>query len=129
MPIPSIIGDDEQVARYLFSDKVSWRDFMPSIGKNLSVTRHYGLSEADLWDIGLSVANTRGKTLRAKADFAVIQCRIFGGDVVADPIIGVNEYHAEVTGWTGSKDERMALAKHLCANSMVHEYPQSPDPE
>lgn len=43
-------------------------------------------------------------------------------DVISVPVLG-NEYHAEITGWSDQKDERMAVAKLLCSMAEIGHRP------
>ena len=72
---PPEVSDDEVLARFITQrnhirgdNTVKPNAFIPHPWPNLSVTRHTGLDEDEIWEIGQQVADARPATLRGRAD-------------------------------------------------------------
>lgn len=121
---PPPVHDDEWLARFiLFSgwfrkDQTVRPDgFIPHPYPDLSVTRHLGLSESQLWQLGQDTANARQKaTLYGRADLKTIDVRRQKLQVIADPLPG-NLNHANVTGWPSDKPSQKIIAQELAASA------------
>src|ERR1035437_3373512 len=99
------ITDDEILARFvLFSNWIRKGDhsvrqdaFIPYPWPNLSVTRHVGLSETELWEIGEVVANSRPATLYGRADIQAKAVRRESLQIEATPN---PRNHANISDWS-----------------------------
>ena len=74
-PILLPVSDEEWLARFILfrnqirSDQTVKPDaFIPYPYPDLSVTRHLGLTEKELWETGQEVADSRPATLYGRAD-------------------------------------------------------------
>lgn len=116
--MPFEVRDDERLARYILCRKHIRRDgsnlvkpeaFIPHPHADLSVTRHIGLSESRIWEIGQCVAKQTNKTLRGRADVVAADFIRHGLSVKADPLPG-NPNHANVSDWPRTKPEQKMIA-------------------
>ena len=81
--LPPAVSDEELLARYVLFGRWVREDhtlrpdcFMPSHSAELSVTRHQGLSEMALWQVGQAVADARPRAvLYGRADLKAIDAR------------------------------------------------------
>jgi hypothetical protein len=83
--------------------------FIPYKRVELSMTRHVGLGESEIWKIGQAVAEERASTLYGRAD---AQARVFLRQrlrVVPAPLID-NANHANVVGWPADKQAQKEIA-------------------
>ena len=83
---------------------------------DLSVTRHLGLNQEQIWEIGTQVARQIGKTLHGRADLltsTLINRRL---QVRPAPVEG-NANHANVTGWPTDKPSQKILAQEIAAEA------------
>lgn len=117
----SSISGDELLARFITSSGWIRRDqtlrqdaFIPPPDLNLSVTRHRGLSPADLWQIGEEVARVRPATLYGSADVTVAEVHRHKLRVDAQPL-PENLNHASIIGWPSNKPAQKILAQQLAA--------------
>lgn len=123
------VTDDEWLARFvLFSGWVRSSDrtirpdaFIPYPYPDLSVTRHQGLSEGELWEIGQTIASSRPVALYGRADIQALHVRRQSLHIVptAEP-----RNHANVTGWPKDKPAQKIIAQELAA---VAHYLPNPD--
>lgn len=110
------VGDDEWLARYILRREHVRRDgtikpdpFIPYKHTELSVTRHLGLSDLDIWSAGIKVAEQFGSALHGRAD---AQARLYRRQrlgVEAAPLEG-NPNHANVTRWPPDKPSQKEIA-------------------
>lgn len=120
----SRIDDGERIARFVLfskwirSSNLSIRPdaFMPPPNMELSVTRHRGISDNDVWEHGSSVATGAGRTLHGRADLFVLDARNQDIEAIADPIEG-NQNHAFLTGWPPDKPNQKIIAQELAASA------------
>lgn len=126
---PDVIGDEENLARYVFrqdhvrSDGTIKPDaFIPYRYTELSVTRHHGLSTESVWTAGHTVGQQRQLRLVGRADLLACDYRAHKLLVQADPIEG-NNSHALVTGWPAEKPAQKSLAQQLVARARYHSAP------
>jgi len=118
------IVDDEWLARYLVHKEHVRADgtvkpdpFIPFKWVELSVTRHLGLEECEIWTFGEDVAAKFGRTLIGRADTQALVHREFGLEVVAAPL-PENPNHADVVGWPADKpsqkEKALLIARKAC---------------
>jgi hypothetical protein len=116
---PEAVSNSEMLARYVLYARWIRADltpkpdaFIPHPYPDLSVTRHAGLTEPAIWDIGRWIAQTRSLPLAGRAD-------VLAGDVVAQDLAVVadpqpdNGNHANVTGWPPEKAAQKMKALEL----------------
>lgn len=118
----SPIRSDEWLARFILNrthirhDRTVKQDaFIPHPHRDLSVTRHLQLSEAQLWEIARGVARQTHKLLQGRVD---VQAAVFLRQelrVVADPILPENPNHANVAGWPAEKPAQKIIAQQIVA--------------
>jgi hypothetical protein len=113
------VSDSELLARFvLFSGwfrangTVKQDAFIPPPNLQLSVTRHTGLSESELWDIGLAVAEARPARFYGRADLLADSARNSRLKVESTP---TPKNHANITGWPGDKPAQKIIALELAA--------------
>jgi hypothetical protein len=113
----------EPLARFLFNksdfsrptQSVRPRAFMPSAIGETSVFRVQSLSEAKIWEIGLTVvAPGRTASLKGRAELRVEVPQSEGLQVTP---VEAPERHAVIVGWPDEKDRRMIIAQVLAAES------------
>ncbi|MGC1870470.1 MAG: hypothetical protein WA700_05885 [Acidobacteriaceae bacterium] len=130
----SPVDNEEQLARFvLFSKHVGALDqrikpeaFIPHPYPDLSVTRHKGLSEEQLWKLGHGIATARKRTLYGRADVSAISVRQQALAVEPEPIKG-NPNHANILGWPKDKPAQKIIALELAAASAYRCYaPKTP---
>lgn len=90
--------------------------FIPHPYPELSVTRHEGISEAQLWQYGEQVAQEVGRTLHGRADFEDQTVIDAGLQLASDPTQN-NPNHVNIVGWPPSKGEQKSRAQKLAADS------------
>jgi hypothetical protein len=100
---------------------------MPYPYSELSVTRHKGLSESQIWRIGQRIVESQlePRTLHGRADFATVEARKRNLQVEATPV-PENLNHAIVTGWPSDKASQKTIAQELAAVARFTRNPQSP---
>jgi hypothetical protein len=110
------VGDDEWLARFIVhkscirsDDTVKPIAFIPYKWVEMSVTRHLGLLESEVWEAGEMVAQKRNTALVGRADNLAVTYRNCGLSVVATPQAD-NPNHADVIDWPAEKDAQMMLA-------------------
>lgn len=120
---PSPVSEDEWMARFiLFGGWIRRNDqsvrpdaFIPYPYPDLSVTRHKGLSEAELWKIGREVVDKRpAATLYGRADLQAIS--VFKKSLRIEPTPEPKN-HANITGWPADKPSQKIIAQALAAEA------------
>ena len=114
------VTDDELLARFvLFQGWIRTSDstvrpdaFVPYPYPDLSVTRHLGLSESDIWQIGQTVASSRPATLHGRADIQALHVKRQSLRIVPTP---EPRNHANVMGWPKDKPAQKIIAQELAA--------------
>lgn len=116
-----LVSAEEWLARYLLHKRYVRRDrtirpeaFIPHPYPDLSVTRHVGFTEQELWAVGIGIVSRGGKTLYGRAD---VQTKVFLDrrlKVEVAPVAG-NPNHANVTGWPEEKPAQKVLCQEICA--------------
>lgn len=117
------VSAGEKLARYILHSAYLRQDqtvrsngFIPHPYKDLSVTRHLGLSEDRIWAIGSDVAGKTGKKLYARADVpagAVLDQQL---QIHPAPFEG-NPNHANIAGWPADKPSQMSIAQKIAASA------------
>ena len=116
-----MIPDDEVLARFVLFERWIRNDntvkpdaFIPPYGStpNLSVTRHIGLSNSQIWEIGRGVAATRQLPLHGRAD---TECSVVKSQelTVSPAPLCDNQNHANIIGWPTSKPEQKIKALEI----------------
>lgn len=120
---PPIVTDDELLARFVLFSRWVREDrslrpesFMPPPNSELSVTRHFVLSESALWQIGQATADARPATLYGRADFEAADARRQKLQVHSAPL-RENRNHANITGWPPDKPGQKIIAQELAASA------------
>lgn len=115
------VANNELLARFIVfngwlrSDKSVKQDaFIPYPNKQLSVTRHLGLSEEAIWKCGAQAAPAPPRRLIGRADIKTDAVRAQALDVLAHPEKG-NDNHANIVGWPETKDAQKIKALALAA--------------
>lgn len=122
------VGDEEIIARFILVDKHIRRDgslpeikavaFLPYKHVELSVTRHSGLEQAELWSLGQEVAYARRLPLVGRGDLNAAVPRQQGLDVIPSEGPGKGaRNHANIIGWPSEKAAQMVKALELAAGS------------
>jgi hypothetical protein len=113
------VSDDEVLARFITQrnhirgdHSVKPNAFIPHPWPNLSVTRHLGLTEQELWEIGQDVADARPATLYGRADVQAVTITSQSLTIVPTP---TPRNHANVTGWPPDKPSQKIIAQEIAA--------------
>lgn len=120
----SPVTDDEVLARFITvkewvraDQTVRQNAFIPPRDLNLSVTRHLGLSETEIWTIGQSVVDTIATKTKAalhgRADISVRQVSQQKPLRTVSAPLSDNLNHAHITDWPLEKSARKNLAQKL----------------
>jgi len=116
---PPPVADDELLARFVLYSRWGRADqsvkpdaFIPHPYPDLSVTRHAGISETELWQIGQDVADERPATLYGRADVQALAATKLSLRIV--PTLEPKN-HANITGWPPDKPRQKILALELAA--------------
>lgn len=119
--IPEVTSE-ERLARYILHRRHVRQDntlrpnaFIPHPYQELSVTRHRGASDDELWMVGVDVSVQTGKTLCGRGDLTAFACLAQELRVVAAPVEG-NSNHANVVGWP-EKPAQKLIAQELAARA------------
>lgn len=140
MPSSSPVLDSELLARFLRSRRLFGIDpprvkpeaFIPHPYHDLSVTRHCGLTETQMWDAGqevvreISVTEGRSITLYGRGDVLTADVRSQRLDVTPDE---PPQNHAVIVGWPiGGKAEQKIIALELARKARLVLSPATPIP-
>jgi len=123
---PATIDNDELLARFVFFNRWVREDrtvrpdaFVPHPHADLSVTRHIGMSETELWQQGEIARGTRQAPLIGRAD-------VMAGDVRSQTLqIRPDEpprNHAIIVGWLGDKPGQKIKAQAIAAAARYRAY-------
>lgn len=130
-PPPPQVHDLELLARFVLvrrwlrSDESLRPDaFIPYPWPDLSVTRHIGLVEDELWQLGQQVAEASRRPLLGRADLETERVRHLELEVQAAPVEG-NANHANITGWPVDKAHQKIKALELAADAQFKAVPGS----
>lgn len=117
----SPVSADELLARFIFQSNhirgdhsVKQNAFIPYPRPNLSVTRHLGLAQSELWEIGQEMAESRPATLYGRADVLarLVTTRFLNVVPTATP-----RNHANITGWPPDKPSQKIIAQEIAAGA------------
>jgi hypothetical protein len=122
-PLPEVVSDGEQLARYVFFKSYVREDgtlrsnaFIPHPHKDISVTRHLGLDDKGIWQIGKAVAAQSDRPLHGRADLSAVDCRQSNLLVVSEPV-EENPNHASIAGWPADKPNQKIRAAEIAAKA------------
>ncbi|MBI4745269.1 MAG: hypothetical protein HY786_01680 [Deltaproteobacteria bacterium] len=115
------VTDDEFLARFVLVSKWIRNDqtvrqdaFIPYPYPDLSVTRHKGLSDSDLWQIGQNVADKRALPLYGRVDIQALTVKIQSLRIEPTP---EPKNHANITGWPADKPGQKIIAQEIAATA------------
>lgn len=121
--LKNAVANEEMLARYILYSRWVREDqtvrpeaFIPHPYPDLSVTRHTGISEERLWQIGQEVAQDVGRTLYGRADLTTQTVRSAELDPISAPT-AENANHVNIVGWPANKAEQKSRAQKLAADS------------
>jgi hypothetical protein len=113
---------DELLARFILSRNQVRSDqtvkpdaFIPYPWPDLSVTRHIGLTDEELWKTGQDVADSRPASLYGRAD---AQAKTFIEQSLTLSPTDVPPNHVNVTGWPSDKPSQKMIAQEIAAASV-----------
>lgn len=125
------VAGEERLARFVLRREHVRADgtvkpdpFMPYKWVELSVTRHLGLDEQQIWDAGRGVAEETKTTLYGRADVEAatfIRQRL---RVLPRPL-PQNPNHAEVVDWPADKAAQKEIALLIAREASFHPWPSS----
>jgi len=127
------LSDQEQLARFLVSERAIYKEppgvkaeaFDPPRDLQMSVTRHQGLSETEIWQRGHASVANRGKRLVGRADISVKAVRASGPGM--DAVAAWREHnpeHAHMVGWPSLDDPvRKMVQLQLAAAAVLVRVP------
>ena len=125
------VADTEWLARYILRHEYVRSDgslrpdpFIPYKQVELSVTRHLGLDEREIWEAGQSVAAATATALHGRAD---VQAHVFARQrlqVLPKPL-GGNLNHADVVGWPADKPAQKEIALLIARAARFTAKPQA----
>jgi hypothetical protein len=124
------VAAEEQLARYVLQSKHVRQDktlrpdaFIPHPYEELSVTRHRGATDSEIWTLGVGVGLKTDKVLYGRADLGTDVCLSRQLRVAAAPVSG-NPNHANILGWPADKSSQKTIALELAAAA---KYVETPD--
>jgi len=113
------VSADELLARFIFQSNhirgdhsVKQNAFIPYPKPNLSVTRHLGLAETEVWEIGREMAESRPATLHGRADVHASTITTQSLKIVPT---ATPRNHANITGWPPDKPSQKIIAQEIAA--------------
>ncbi|MBI5155073.1 hypothetical protein HZA57_07535 [Candidatus Poribacteria bacterium] len=127
-PVVQPVEDGETLARFILHKghirgfgtqqaRVRANVFMPGPRGELSVFRHTGISERELWELGKTeVAALRGFPLLGRGDLAVCEARAASSSLVIERSEPPRN-HANITGWPTEKASQKIIALALAEAS------------
>ena len=133
--IPNIgdlpVADDEWLARYVVrrnhvrpDGTIKADPFIPYKWVELSVTRHLGLDDGEVWAAGEGVSAELGEPLIGRADAKARTYVQRGLRVVAMPLHH-NPNHADVVGWPADKPGQKEIALLIAREATFRPKPPS----
>ncbi|MFZ0748744.1 MAG: hypothetical protein WAM70_05245 [Pyrinomonadaceae bacterium] len=118
--IPPVL-EDELLARFIKQrnhirgDKtVKPNAFIPYPWPNLSVTRHAGLEDREIWELGQQVADAQSAALYGRAD---VEVRVFTAQSLTIAPTLTPRNHANITGWPPEKPLQKIIAQEIAAEA------------
>lgn len=113
------VSDEERLARFILrqnqirSDQTVKPDaFIPYPWPDLSVTRHLGLTDKELWETRQEIADSRPATLHGRAD---VRGRSFREQSLIVSPTEAPRNHVNITGWPSDKPSQRMIAQELAA--------------
>jgi hypothetical protein len=129
---PVTVSDDETLARFVFRSKdvrpnstLKPEVFIPYPHPNLSVTRHIGLQDGEIWEKGNMISLQRSLPLIGRGDIGTAEFRRHRLRVDAAPI-PENAHHANVTAWPDGKAAQKNIAQEISAVVRFMPKPDTP---
>lgn len=127
--LPTPVDDDELLARFiLFKKHIRWSNrtvrpeaLIPAPKTQLSVTRHRGFTDEQIWEAGCGVARIRraqvpGASLHGRIDILAVDARSLSLRVNPDePPIN----HANIEPWPADEAAQLNIAQKLAAKNDV----------
>ena len=121
----AVVNSDEWLARYIVRKEHIRADgslkadpFIPYKHVELSVTRHFGMSEGEIWEAGKKVALQIGNKLLGRGDAQTLLFLKNNLKAIAAPIKG-NRNHANIVGWPVDKQSQKEIALELVKDHRV----------
>jgi hypothetical protein len=125
------VADEERLARFILRREHVRADgtvkpdpFMPYKWVELSVTRHLGLDERQLWDAGRGVAEETKTTLYGRADVEAASFIRLRLRVLPRPL-PQNPNHADVVDWPADKAAQKEIALLVAREAIFRSTPTS----
>lgn len=119
----SPVDDYELLARFIRFKRHIREDgtvrqdaFIPHPHPDLSVFRHVGLNENELWDIGRAIVKQSAQ-LYGRADLHAIEAR--NQKLRIEPT-ATPRNHANITGWPPEKEAQKIIALELAARARFY---------
>ena len=130
-PATSSLTDDELLARFILfkryirdnGRRVAPEAFVPHPTRELSVKRHLGLTEAELWGCGQEIADRRPATLYGRADVQVVAVTRQSLRCVATR---TPRNHVNIVGWPAEKPAQKVIAMALAGAAAYTANPAAP---
>lgn len=92
--------------------------FLPGPDLKTSAIGKDGLTEQQIWAIGLLVGEGREKSPKARADFGAEAVSSLKLTIEPDPLEGIPS-HINLGGWPSEKDEQKSVAQELCVRAQL----------
>jgi hypothetical protein len=120
--MPEPISPFEYLSRFIVDKNhfranrtIKHQAFMPNSNGKTSVCRISGISDIEIWEIGLEVARIRKMPLFGRADIRVFN--VLSKSLVVVPTNPPPIRHADIVGWPPDKDQRISIAQELAAEA------------
>jgi|SRR5580658_9034405 hypothetical protein len=129
----STIADSELLARFITfrawyrtNDQTVKPDAFMPYPQSVSVTRHEGISDSKIWEIGQAIVDSQPqpRTLHGRADLMTADVRRAGLEVEERPE-QTNPNHAEIIDWPRDKPSQKIRAQKLAAVARFTLKPQT----
>jgi hypothetical protein len=131
------VQDSETLVRFITSSRwfrpgdetVRPDAFIPHPYPDLSVTRHNGLSEPQIWEIGQRIVDVQPQrpNLHGRADVNAGRVRETHLEIEPQPE-ATNPNHAIIVGWPSDKPSQKSLAQQLAVAAQFKRKPVSTPP-
>ena len=115
------VSKDELLARFIVYHRWVRKDntirsdaFMPDENLETSVTRHLGISEEDIWNIGKLTVDKPPRKLLGRSDVKAADVRMQLLDVEPREEEG-NPNHANIVDWSDKTDMQKSCAQLIAA--------------
>ena len=115
------ISERERISRFLVQSshfakskaKVKVGAFMPPTSGKLSICRSEGLTEAEIWQIGLKYVASQSRSVKARADLLasdILSTGYNGKNLAIDADGKPHIHHANIIGWPDERSQKLLLA-------------------